>query len=220
MQKSWFRFVTAAGTVYGEAQVPGTPPKWFEETLERMNSGARRTLTMSDFSVEEWLDILSSKNLPIALLRPLSPQPQEEVVFFIPERFTEMKQTVATLSKGSDNKPGIPQAAILDDDNFIRKFGYFMEDFEKVPAEEKPKYQPVPRKNMQPTKARTFVNYVPLVDPQSDDEDDQSYTLYPMQISSRVNVKSTHRWAKMVDTIWGRSIETAAAADLPKILAP
>lgn len=218
MPTQWFRFMTPAGTVYGEVQVPATPPNWFVPILKRLNEGARRELTMSDISPEEWLDTLCSESRPIQLSRPLSPQPQEELVFFAPGKVEEMKAAAKKLSEPDGDRPGIPIQAIYGDDNFLKKYATLMNDLDKVPEEERVKLQPIPRNKVQPGKGRTFVNYIPLVDPESDDEDVETYNIYPFQINSRIAVRSSHDWQKMVGRIYGQRVQAGSAEQVSRIL--
>jgi hypothetical protein len=220
---TWFRFTTQGGTVYGEVVVPGTPPLWFSRVLQEINEkrGEARPLTMSDFSAAAWLDEISSANRPIQLRKPLSPQPQEELLFFAEGRLEAMQEAVKSMAprKTPDGTetPGIAPDLILRDDEFVRKYAVFMDDFDKIPESERTRYRPVPRSRIQKNKGRTFVNYVPLMDPNSEEEDLESYVLYPGQVSSRVQVKITEQWRRMVHGIYG-GIEVAASSDVPRIL--
>ena len=218
MQTQWFRFTTQAGTVYGEFRVPSTAPNWLGPTLKRMNEASKRELTISDFTAEEWLATLCSENRPIPLFKPLSPQQQEEVVFFPPGKIEAMKAEAERLAKPEGDKPGIPLQAIYGDDGFVRKFGYFLEDLERVPEEDRPKLLTFDRNKIQPGRGRTFVNYVPLVDPVSEEEDIETYSIFPFMISSSIVVKSTHSWAKMVAKIYKSNVEPASQEQISKIL--
>lgn len=218
MLTQWFRFMTAAGTVYGEVRVPATPPNWFVPILKRLNDGAKRELTMSDITAEEWLDTLCSESRPIPLYKPLSPQPQEELVFFGPGKFEEMKAAAKKLSEPDGERPGIPLGAIYGDDDFVKKYAILMDDLDRVPPAERERLQPIPRNKIQPGKGRTFVNYIPLVDSGSEDEDNDSYVIYPFQVSSRISVRSSHKWQKMVNQIYGNQVEAGTSEQVSRIL--
>jgi hypothetical protein len=216
MQKQWFRFTVTSGTLFGLVEVPSSPPTWFEPQLRDINSRSRRELSMADFSPSEWLDILCSASRPIPLSKPLSPKPQEELLFFAKGKLEEMKRAIGELSKGTPEKPGIPPQALLSDDDFVKKYAIFMEDFNKIDPSRRDQFEAVPRKSVQPGKGRTFINFVPVIEMNAQ-EDLNSLVLYPHQVGIRIALHDDPKWDSMADEIY-QTNNIAVATEMPKVV--
>lgn len=68
---AWIRFEMAGGMLVGNVEVPKSAPAWFVPVLAELNSRSKRELSMTDFSVEEWLSELCSHRRPILVSKPL-----------------------------------------------------------------------------------------------------------------------------------------------------
>lgn len=216
MQSIWVRFATSEGTIIGEVAVPRRCPKWFAPHLATMQEGANRQLSMEDVDVEEWLEATCSANRPILLGRPLSPQRQEELVFFPPGKLNEMRLALDQAKKDANVEPG----TLLHDDAFVKKYGVFMDDLEKVPVEERGRMKPVPRKNLQPNNhlIREFTVYAPLVSPDANpSEDREKFRLNPGRVNHFVVLKANRDFIRQVEQAYQDEVPVVAVAQAAQV---